>query len=72
MVCVKNDDEVVSKTIQSYGSWDRDSVTKVMMAMEMYEDAVFIGKALCLWLSCLSNSLSFIFKTGVVTLVCIH
>ena len=55
MVCVKNDDEVVSKTIQSYGSWDRDSVTKVMMAMEMYEDAVFIGKELCLWLSCLYN-----------------
>ena len=51
MVCVKNDDEVVSKTIQSYGSWDRDSVTKVMMAMEMYEDAVFIGKDSCLWLS---------------------
>ena len=43
MVCLKNDDRMVSEEIHSSGSWERDSVMKVMKVMELYEDAVFIG-----------------------------
>ena len=43
MVCLKNDDQVVSKSIRRYGAWEAASVQKIMMAMEMYQDAVFIG-----------------------------
>ena len=34
---------MVSDQIHSYGSWERDTVMKVMKVMEIYEDAVFIG-----------------------------
>ena len=69
MVCLKDDDEVVSKSIKSYGSWDRDSVTKVMMAMEMYEDAVFVGKITTPNHWIVYNCVFFI-KTGAATLGC--
>ena len=46
MVCLKNDDQVISDEIHSHGSWEGDTVMKVMKVMELYEDAVFIGNEL--------------------------
>ena len=43
VVCLKNDDKMVSDKIHLHGSWEKETVTKVMRTMEMYEDAVFIG-----------------------------
>ena len=46
MVCLKNNDRVISDGIHSYGSWEGDSVERVIRVMELYEDAVFIGNEL--------------------------
>ena len=51
MVCLKSDDKVVSDKIHSSGSWEKESVRKVMRAMEVYEDAVFIGNILIVGIS---------------------
>ena len=69
MVCLKNNDRVVSDEIHSYGSWERDNVMKVMRVMEMYPDAVFIGNELCL---CFMYICVLYYKMGVATLVCIQ
>ena len=42
-LCLKTNDSVISTFIQEYGAWEEDKVTDVMRAMEMYQEAVFIG-----------------------------
>ena len=68
MVCLKSDDKVVSGKIHSYGSWEKESVTRAMRAMEVYEDAVFIGNILIVGII----FLFFYYKMEDVTLVCIQ
>ena len=43
-ICVKKDDEYVSKSIIAQGAWEEDNVILVMKSMRLYEDAVFVGK----------------------------
>jgi len=41
-ICVKKDDEYVSKSIIAQGAWEEENVILVMKSMRLYEDAVFV------------------------------
>ena len=43
-ICVKKDDQYVSKMIQKEGAWEEKNVLLVLKAMSLYKDAVFVGK----------------------------
>ena len=72
MVCLKNNDRVISDGIHSYGSWEGDRVMKVMRVMELYEDAVFIGKTKYVFGNDILIIVYYIIKMEVVILVCIQ
>ena len=48
-LCLKSNDLVISKSIEQTGTWEEDQVTNVMKAMEIYGDAVFIGRRYLAW-----------------------
>ena len=43
-ICVKKEDEYVSRNIQETGAWEEESVFYVLKAMKLHSDAVFLGK----------------------------
>jgi len=45
-ICVKKNDEFVSRMIVEEGGWEKDNVILAMKAMSLYDDAIFIGKLL--------------------------
>ena len=43
-ICVKKNDQFVSKKIAYDGAWEPNNVQNLMKAMSLYDDAIFIGK----------------------------
>ena len=44
-ICVKKEDEYVSRNIKETGVWEEENVFFVLKAMKLHSDAVFLGKS---------------------------
>ena len=43
-MCIKHDDQTISKALEEKGSWEPSQVMNVMKAMSLFPDATFIGE----------------------------
>ena len=44
VICVKEEDLVISDYIARTGAWELENVENLMKAMSLYKDAVLVGK----------------------------